>query len=330
MKILLEAHHPAHVHFWKYPVRELQKRGHEVLMIGRDRDVMRRLLEVYDWIPCEIPPRSSKKNRFPMHEMLQRQWVVAKAIRRFKPDVVASLMGSYTQSAKLFGVRSVIFTDTETQAFNHIIAHPFADEIHTPKCFLKDFGRKHQRYQGLHELAYLAPDCYSFDASMLSKYQVKAEIPYIVLRLSAWNTFHDRDRLGIGEAIFKFVDHAKVRYRIILSAEESKVPPGLEEYATYFEPEDFHHLLAGASFVLTEGATTASEAACLGVPSVFINSVGHLGNYKLLDEHYKLIRTHSGPDSGIPDALACIDSLEMDRPRFLDSYRTFIEEQEDV
>ena len=54
MKILLEAHHPAHIHFWKYPVRELQARGHELLMIARDRDVMRRLLEVYDWIPIEI------------------------------------------------------------------------------------------------------------------------------------------------------------------------------------------------------------------------------------------------------------------------------------
>ena len=31
MKILLEAHHPAHIHFWKYPVRELIERGHEVL-----------------------------------------------------------------------------------------------------------------------------------------------------------------------------------------------------------------------------------------------------------------------------------------------------------
>jgi predicted glycosyltransferase len=38
MRILIEAHHPAHIHFWKYPVRELIDRGHEVLMIGRDRD----------------------------------------------------------------------------------------------------------------------------------------------------------------------------------------------------------------------------------------------------------------------------------------------------
>jgi len=148
MRVLIEAHHPAHIHFWKYPVLELIERGHEILMIGRDRDVMRRLLEVYDWIPAEIPTRRTGKNKFPLVEMLERQWAVAQAIRRFKPDVIASLMGSYTQSAKLLGVRNLVFTDSEFQHFNHRIAHPFADEIHTPDCFYKDLGRKQWRYQG--------------------------------------------------------------------------------------------------------------------------------------------------------------------------------------
>ena len=77
MEILIEAHHPAHIHFWEYPVRELIERGHEVLMIGRHRDVMRRLLDVYDWIPAEIPKRKTGKNKFPLVEMLERQWTVS-------------------------------------------------------------------------------------------------------------------------------------------------------------------------------------------------------------------------------------------------------------
>lgn len=94
MKILLEAHHPAHIHFWKYVFRELQARGHEVLMIGPDRDILRRLLEVYDWIPADIPERQTRNNRFPSIEMLQRQWAMVHAIQRFKPDIVGSSMGS--------------------------------------------------------------------------------------------------------------------------------------------------------------------------------------------------------------------------------------------
>ena len=61
MRIIIEAHHPAHIHFWKYPIRELQKQGHKVLMVARDRDVMRRLLEAYDWIPAIVPKRSSRR-----------------------------------------------------------------------------------------------------------------------------------------------------------------------------------------------------------------------------------------------------------------------------
>ncbi len=330
MRILLEAHHPAHIHFWKYPVRALQAQGHEVLMIGRDRDVMRRLLEVYDWIPAEIPKRRTKNNRFPLLEMLARQWTVVRAIRRFKPDVVASLMGSYTQSAKLLGVRNIIFTDTETQAFNHRIAHPFADAIHTPDCFLLDFGRKHRRYAGLHENAYLAPDRFQRDAGILAKYGLD-EAPYLILRMSAWNTFHDRDRKGLGDAVYAFVEEVKDRYRILLSAEEGKIPPGLEDCVVSFAPQDFHQLIAGARFVVTEGASTASEAACLGVPSVFINSVGDLGNFKLLSEQFGLIRAHREAVIGIPDALDLARTCESGRPEaFTLSYQAFLESRIDV
>jgi len=330
MRILLEAHHPAHVHFWKYPIRELEARGHEVLMIGRDRDVMRRLLEVYDWIPSVIPPRPNQQNRFPIIEMLRRQWTVAKWIRRFRPGVVASLMGSYTQCAKLFGVRNIIFTDTETQAFNHRIAHPFADEIHTPDCFLLDFGRKHRRYGGLHETAYLAADYFQRDRRILEKYGL-ADQPYLILRMSAWNTFHDRDRSGIGDAVYAFVDEVKERYQIVLSAEEGKVPPGLESYAMAFAPEDFHMLIAGARLVVTEGASTASEAACLGVPSVFINSVGDLGNFKLLSDRLGLIQAHREAATGIPAALELARQCEGGAPEaFQSNYRAFVESGMDV
>ncbi len=309
MKILIEAHHPAHIHFWKYPIRELIDGGDQVRLIGRDRDVMRRLLEAYDWIPSVIPVRRSHKNKFPIAEMLQRQWTFAQAINDFKPDVVGSLMGSYTQSAKIFGTRNIIFTDTETQAFNHKIAHPFADEIHTPSCFLKDFGKKHSRYEGLHEQSYLNLNYFKPNPKICLKYGDYEPGKYLIIRMSAWNTFHDHTRSGIGDSIYKFVEKVEDKWKIILSAEEGKVPPGLEKYAIQFDPVDFHDLLANSFLVLTEGASTASEAACLGVPSVFINSVGDLGNFKLLSENYQLIRNFQKPEEGIPYALDWLDRL---------------------
>ncbi|MFP4259565.1 MAG: DUF354 domain-containing protein [Opitutales bacterium] len=299
MKILLEAHHPAHIHFWKYPIRELQARGHEVLMIGRDRDVMKHLLEVYDWIPYEIPKRKNRDNRFPLVEMLERQWAVARAIRRFKPDVVASLMGSYTQSAKLFGVRNIIFTDSEFQHFNHRIAHPFADEIYTPECFYKDLGPKQRRYNGIHELSFLHPSVFDLDPAVLKRYpQLKPE-GYIVIRLSAWNTLHDRNHSGIGDRIYDFVEEFKKEYQLVISAEEGKIPSGLRAYALELRPEDFHQILGQARLVLSEGASTASEAACLGVPCAYINDTESRGYLKMIESRYQVTRSFSDPVAGL-------------------------------
>lgn len=299
-KILIEAHHPAHIHFWKNPIRLLQARGNEVLVIGRDRDVMRRLLEVYNWIPHMIPTRRSRRNRFPLREMLGRQYAVAKAIRRFRPDVVASLMGSYTQGAKLLGIRNVVFTDSEFQHFNHRIAHPFADEIYTPECFYKELGPKQNRYHGIHELSFLHPEVFTPDRAVFERYGRLQSQPYIVIRLSAWNTLHDLDHRGIGDRIYEFVERFKEDYQVVISAEEGKCPPGLEAHVLDFRPEDFHQILAHARFVLSEGASTASEAACLGVPCVYINSTQRRGYLDMLETRYGLVQSFVSAAEGMP------------------------------
>ena len=87
------------------------------------------------------------------------------------------------------------------------------------------------------------------------------------------------------------------------------MPPGLEAYTLDFDPIDFHQLLRHAAFVLTEGASTATEAVCLGVPALFINSVGRLGNFDLLEGQYKLLKTFTGPDDGIPEAIRLLESI---------------------
>ena len=97
----------------------LLDRGHDVHMIARDRDVMVRLLSAYNWIPHTIPTRSAKNNSFPVLEFLKRQFAVAKAIRKFNPDVVidiATLTGACVialggHPAGLFGNHNPLIND---------------------------------------------------------------------------------------------------------------------------------------------------------------------------------------------------------------------------
>lgn len=310
MGILIEAHHPSDIHFWKYTVRLLVERGHDVRVLGRHRDIMMQLFESYDWMPLLIPRHDSGTSRFPLLPMLQRQVEVIRAIRRFRPQVVASLMGSYTQMAKLFGCKNIVFTDSEHQKFNHWISHPFADEVHTPDAFYLNLGVKQRRYNSIHELSFLHSKYYRPHVEVLSDYSLEAG-GYVVIRLSAWNTLHDINQAGIGQFIYSFVHKHKAKKRILIVAEEGKVPHGLEFLATRVRPDHFHCILAFSQFVLSEGASTASEAACLGVPTVYINSLPTMGYLKKLEDECDTLRCFQEPSAGLSVADNWLSQIEL-------------------
>lgn len=47
MRILIDMGHPAHVHFFKHAIRELESRGHKIKITARDKDVTLQLLDAY-------------------------------------------------------------------------------------------------------------------------------------------------------------------------------------------------------------------------------------------------------------------------------------------
>ena len=311
-RFLIEAHHPAHIHFFKFPIRTWLERGDQVLMLGRDRDVMKQLLSAYSYIPSRIATTTGKSNRFPAREMLERQAAVARAIHVFRPDLVLSLMGSYTQAARLFGVPNIIFTDSEFQSLNHRIAHPFATRIYTPQCFWKPLGSKQHRYRGYHELAFLHPSRFTPRREVLSRLRVnggpgqngaggdKAPAPgqYVVIRTSAWNTLHDIGESGLGHRFDPLMREVLQKYSVYVVPEGGKIAPEWEKFKLAVPPEDYHDVLAFARLVVTEGASTASEAACLGVPSVYINTTrrGYLEDQQ---RRYQLVYNFTDPDAAV-------------------------------
>jgi predicted glycosyltransferase len=307
MRLLLEAHHPAHIHFFKNAVRIWVDRGDAVLMLGRDRDVMRKLLEAYPHIPGAVVTAQRKNNRFPMEEMLQRQVKVASQIARFRPDAVLSLMGSYTQSAFLFRRPNVIFTDSEFQSFNHRIAHPFATRIYTPECFWKDLGPKQRRYRGYHELAFLHPSRFTPQEDILSLLGGAPKGGYVVLRMSAWNTLHDIGKRGFGERFDEFAAELSKRGPLFLVPEGGALPERWEHLRLRVPAHRFHDVLAYARLVVTEGASTASEAACLGVPAVYLNTTerGYLNDQ---ERRYGLVYNFKDAGPALRKTLELLDA----------------------
>jgi uncharacterized protein len=338
MRLLIEAHHPAHIHFFKNPVRLWRERGDEVLLLGRDRDVMKQLLAAYSFIPSRVVTGARGRGRFPLREMLERQAAVANAIRQFRPTLVLSLMGSYTQAARLFGVPNIIFTDSEFQSFNHKIAHPFATRIYTPQCFWKPLGDKQRRYKGYHELSFLHPARFTPRPEVLAKLSVNggpslaagggrspAPGEYVVIRTSAWNTLHDIGESGLGKTFDTVMREVLARYSVYVVPEGGKIAPEWARYKLSVPPEDYHDVLAFARLVITEGASTASEAACLGVPSVYINTTRR-GYLEDQERRYRLVFNYTNADLAarrVTELLAnppSADDLRAARARLIDEH----------
>lgn len=327
MRILIEAHHPSDIHFFKHAIREWIRRGDDVLLLGRDRDVMRALLRAYDFIPSRIVTSERRDNRFPLAEMLERQFAVGRTIASFRPDVLLSLMGSYAQSSFLFRVPNFVFTDSEHQSFNHRIAHPFATRIYTPECFEKDLGKKQRRYPGYHELAFLHPNRFVPDPRVLEELGFDAR-GYVVVRTSAWNTLHDIGKHGLGAALGNAIRELARRSRVLLVPEGGLLPPELESLRLRTPPERYHDVLAFARLVVSEGASTASEAACLGVPTVYLNP-SQLGYLRDQERRYGLVFNTTDPAVAVKRALAELDA-PYDAEKFQSARRKLVDDHIDV
>ncbi len=149
---------------------------------------------------------------------------------------------------------------------------PFTSAVLTSTCFPPLFGKKQVSYYGYHELAYLHPNRFMPDKSVLSELGVEDGEPYVILRFVSLKASHDFGQKGISqrnrmEAVMQFSKYAKV-----FISSESELAPDLEKYRFTLAPHRMHHAIAFAALLYGESATMASEAAMLGVPSIFLNN----------------------------------------------------------
>ena len=91
--------------------------------------------------------------------------------------------------------------------------------------------------------------------------------------------------------------------RVIITSEEG-LPRDLKKYGLSVPPEKVHDLLYFARMYVGEGATMASEAAVLGSPSIYVNTISH-GYLEEEEKRYDLLRRFSNED----DALKCVVEL---------------------
>ena len=275
MKVLFKVGHPSHVHFFKNLIWNLESKGHETKIAATDKENVLQLLNAYGF-KYEIVGRERLGLARKLINMFKVDYKMYKVAKDFKPDILVGESSMTTaQVSKLVKKPSIIFDDTEHAIEHYLLFAPFADVICTPSCYKrKVHPKKHVKYNGYKELAYLHPNQFKPDTAVLDELNLSKDDKFIIVRFASWNSAHD-----IADRGFKFKNEQEIldflskleNYGTVLMNSEIKLS---SKFKKYMLPhlDDLHSLLYYATLYIGEGATLASEAGVLGTPWIFVST----------------------------------------------------------
>ena len=104
-------------------------------------------------LACELIKRSSKLLRIVLKE---------------KPDIMISIAGTFIAPiGKLTRTPVITFYDTEHDTISNSIAYPLSQKVVLPSCYNKPINNSYLTYNGYHTIAYLHPNYFSPDITVL-------------------------------------------------------------------------------------------------------------------------------------------------------------------
>jgi uncharacterized protein len=328
MNILIDITHPAHVHFFKHAYEIWLKKGHQVLITAREKDVTLKLLQDYGYSHRMISEMGKGFLGLGL-ELVQHEAKLARIAKKFRADVMLEIGGTFiVHAGKLLGITTCVFTDTEHAKVSNAITFPFASYIITPECYKDELGEKQVRYKGYQELAYMHPKYFRPAPHVLEEFNLQEGQPFFVVRFVSWGASHDVGQKGLTlEDKVQVVKRLSEFGRVIITS-EGQLPEIFMPYQMQASPTKIHDLLYYAGLYIGEGATMASEAAILGTPSIYTSTLT-LGYLEELAEKYQLIHNYIDGQAALEKAIEIVSN-----PSIKKAYKTraaqMIEEKTDV
>lgn len=301
MRIVVDINHPADVHFFKNFIREMEKRGHVILITASRKEISYRLLDNYGFHYEKLGSYGislgEKMINIPLLDLKMYQ-----AARKFNPDIFVGF-GSIRAAhvSKVLRKPCINFEDTDHAKWEHRLYVPFADVVLTPACFTRDFGKKQVKIDTYKELFYLHPDFFRPDISVLADAGLLPDEKFIIVRFVAFDAQHDLGQSGLQnreELVTQLEKYGKV-----FITSEGALPEHLKKYQLTVPLEKLHDLLYFATLYFGEGSTTAAEAAMLGTPAIYVSSLsGGLGYVSDLEQKYGLMYSYRDQQQAVEKA----------------------------
>ncbi len=277
MRILIDIGHPGHVHLFKNFALIMNQKGHKILFTVRQKEFETELLQSFgfEFISfgkhfSSIPGKLFGLIKFDLKMLLT-------AIK-FKPDIYLSHGSFYASHAALFQHKPHISLEDTGNMEQVRLYRPFTKAILSPDVLGANLGSKQILYRSYHELAYLHPKYFTPSSEIYSLLGIKSDEKYAILRFVSWKASHDVGNRGLSiEEKIQLVSKLNKRFKVFISS-ESILPPELSPYQIKLPPHMIHHAVNYAEIVISEGATLASEAGLLGVPTIYVNKIHATNN----------------------------------------------------
>ena len=332
MRILIDISHPSHVHLFKNTIWNLENKGHKVKITARGKENTL-LLNAYG-LEYEVVGKHRDNLVLKGLNMFDIDYMIYKVAKIFKPDICIGESNMYVAHAsKLIKKPSIIFDDSERGIEHYLLFAPFATIICTPSGYRRKVNpKKHVKYNGYKELAYLHPNNYKPDSSILDSLNLCECDKFVILRFNAFTSSHDVGIRGFNmEMKYRLIKELEKHSEVFISS-EVKLPARFEKYIIQVPQHKLHDILYYATLLVGDTQTMTTEAAVLGVPAIRCNTfVGprDMSNFIELEQKYGLIFNFRDPQKAIEKAVELIQQPNL-KKEWLQKRKNLLKDKIDV
>lgn len=293
MNVLIQLAHPAHFHYYKNTITQLQKDGHTILIVITTKDILETLVKDagFDYINIMVKSHKNTKLGY-LYDMILRCIRILFLCFKHKIDLLTgstieiSLVGWLLRKP---GINIGEDDAVVVQKYIKMVA-PFIDVRLTPIVCNDGILEPHSvHYPSNMELAYLHPNHFTPNKEIVEGYGIDTDKPYFILRFASLKAHHDDGIKGINTEIAqRLIDILSPHGQIYITSER-ELEPQFEPYRIRINPLDMHHVMAFASIYIGDSQTMAAEAGVLGTPFVRFNDfVARIGYLRELEDIYQL------------------------------------------
>ncbi len=292
MNVLIQLSHPAHFHLYKNVAKNLIEDGHKVFVLIKTKDILEDLLKQSGLPYYNILKEAHRKSKLGIFwDMLVRDGRMLRFVKKHKIDLLTGSTVEVAQVGWLTRRYRVNAGEDDMRVVPLVqkLGGPFMQTLLSPVvCDNWKLEAKSVKYASYHELAYLHPNHFQADKSVVERY-FPIDTPYFILRFANLNAHHDTGIQGINTEIAQhLIDILKPHGRIFITSER-ELEPQFEPYRIQINTLDMHHVMAFSDLYIGDSQTMAAEAGVLGVPFVRFNDfVGRIGYLNELENEYHL------------------------------------------